>query len=103
MDEQIKIAIIDDEKDMRESISQWLSLSGHKTKTYSKAVDALSDIGSDYRGIVITDIKMPEMDGIEFLKKLMIKDSTIPVIMITGHGDVAMAVKAMHIGAYDFL
>ena len=78
MDEQIKIAIIDDEKDMRESISQWLSLSGHKTKTYSKAVDALSDIGSDYQGIVITDIKMPEMDGIEFLKKLMIKDSTIP-------------------------
>ena len=45
MDEQMKIAIIDDEKDMRESISQWVSLSGHKTKTYSKAVDALSDIG----------------------------------------------------------
>lgn len=103
MDEIIKIAIVDDEKDMRESISQWLSLSGHKTKTYPKAVDALSDIGSDYRGIVITDIKMPEMDGIEFLKKLMIKDSSIPVILITGHGDVAMAVKAMHIGAYDFL
>ena len=103
MDEKMKIAIIDDEKDMRESISQWLSLSGHKTKTYPKAVDALSDIGSDYRGIVITDIKMPEMDGIEFLKKLMIKDSSIPVILITGHGDVAMAVKAMHIGAYDFL
>ena len=41
----MKIAIIDDEKDMRESISQWVSLSGHKTKTYSKAVDALSDIG----------------------------------------------------------
>ncbi|MGA0924420.1 MAG: sigma-54-dependent transcriptional regulator, partial [Lutimaribacter sp.] len=57
----------------------------------------------DYPGIVISDIKMPGMDGIQFLKKLMGNDSTLPVIMITGHGDVPMAVEAMRVGAFDFL
>ncbi|MEM9715367.1 MAG: sigma-54 dependent transcriptional regulator [Pseudomonadota bacterium] len=103
MAEQIKIAIVDDEKDMRDSIGQWLALSGHKTETYASAVDALKVIGADYPGIVISDIKMPNMDGIQFLKKLNSIDSAIPVILITGHGDVAMAVEAMRIGAYDFL
>ena len=103
MAEQIKIAIVDDEKDMRDSIGQWLALSGHKTETYASAADALKVIGPDYPGIVISDIKMPNMDGIQFLKKLQNLDSAIPVILITGHGDVAMAVDAMRIGAYDFL
>ena len=100
---QMKISIVDDEKDMRESITQWLSLSGYTTESFDKASNALKSIGKEHPGIVISDIKMPGMDGIEFLKKLMVKDSTLPVILITGHGDVAMAVEAMHLGAYDFL
>ena len=100
---QMKISIVDDEKDMRESITQWLSLSGYTTESFEKASNALKSIGKEHPGIVISDIKMPGMDGIEFLKKLMIKDSTLPVILITGHGDVGMAVEAMHLGAYDFL
>ena len=60
-------------------------------------------IDSDYPGIVISDIKMPNMDGIQFLRKLMSIDSSLPVILITGHGDVPMAVEAMRIGAFDFL
>lgn len=60
-------------------------------------------MGQDYPGIVISDIKMPGMDGIQLLKKLMGLDSALPVIMITGHGDVPIAVEAMRIGAYDFL
>ncbi|MEO0343508.1 MAG: sigma-54 dependent transcriptional regulator [Pseudomonadota bacterium] len=103
MAEQIKIAIVDDEKDMRDSIGQWLALSGHKTETFASATDALKVIGPDYPGIVISDIKMPNVDGIQFLKKLQNLDNAIPVILITGHGDVAMAVEAMRIGAYDFL
>jgi DNA-binding NtrC family response regulator len=99
----MKISIVDDEKDMRESITQWLSLSGYTTESFEKASNALKSIGKEHPGIVISDIKMPGMDGIEFLKKLMIKDSTLPVILITGHGDVGMAVEAMHLGAYDFL
>ena len=103
MTQAIKIAIVDDEKDMRQSIAQWLALSGFETETFAGAEEALKAIGPDYRGIVISDIKMPGMDGISFLKRLMSQDSMLPVIMITGHGDVPMAVEAMRVGAFDFL
>ena len=103
MSKAMKIAIVDDEKDMRQSISQWLALSGFDTETFASAEDALKGLSPDYPGIVVSDIKMPGMDGMQFLRKLKGVDSTLPVIMITGHGDVPMAVEAMRIGAYDFL
>ncbi|WP_323007670.1 sigma-54 dependent transcriptional regulator [Pseudorhodobacter sp.] len=99
----MKVAIVDDEADMRQSISQWLALSGFETETYASAEEALKTIGADYPGVVVSDIKMPGMDGMAFLKRLMSLDGGLPVIMITGHGDVPMAVEAMRIGAYDFL
>ncbi|MDU8944867.1 sigma-54-dependent transcriptional regulator [Ovoidimarina sediminis] len=103
MAQAMKIAIVDDEKDMRQSISQWLALSGFDTETFSSAEDALKSVGADYPGVVVSDIKMPGMDGMQFLKRLMSVDSGLPVIMITGHGDVPMAVEAMRVGAFDFL
>ncbi|MGB1752498.1 MAG: response regulator, partial [Paracoccaceae bacterium] len=103
MSQAMKIAIVDDERDMRQSISQWLALSGYDTQSFASATDALAAIDVDFPGIVISDIKMPGMDGIQFLRKLMGQDSTLPVILITGHGDVPMAVEAMRIGAFDFL
>ncbi|MGR3320590.1 MAG: sigma-54-dependent transcriptional regulator [Pseudooceanicola sp.] len=103
MQKGMKIAIVDDEQDMRQSISQWLALSGYDTEAFASAEDALKVLGPDYPGIVISDIKMPGMDGMQFLKKIMGSDSALPVIMITGHGDVPMAVEAMRIGAFDFL
>ena len=103
MSDAMKIAIVDDEEDMRQSISQWLSLSGFNTETYSGAEEALKNINADYKGIVVSDIRMPGMDGMSFLKRLMGIDNSLPVIMITGHGDVPMAVEALKIGAYDFL
>ncbi len=99
----MKVAIVDDEADMRQSISQWLALSGFETETYACAEDALKVIGADYPGVIVSDIRMPGMDGMAFLKRLMSLDSGLPVIMITGHGDVPMAVEAMRVGAYDFL
>jgi len=103
MAKPMKIAIVDDEKDMRQSISQWLALSGYETETFASAEDALKGIAPDYPGIVVSDIRMPGMDGMQFLKRLMGADSALPVIMITGHGDVPMAVEAMRVGAFDFL
>jgi DNA-binding NtrC family response regulator len=99
----MKVAIVDDEADMRQSISQWLALSGFDTETYASAEDALKALGPDYPGVIVSDIRMPGMDGMAFLKRLMSLDSGLPVIMITGHGDVPMAVEAMRVGAFDFL
>jgi len=103
MTNAMKVAIVDDEKDMRQSISQWLALSGFDTETFPSAEEALKGLHPDYAGIVVSDIKMPGMDGMQLLKRLKSVDSTLPVIMITGHGDVPMAVEAMRIGAFDFL
>ena len=99
----MKIAIVDDEQDMRQSISQWLALSGFETETFASAEGALKVVGADWPGVVVSDVRMPGMDGMALLKRLMGVDSGLPVIMITGHGDVPMAVEAMRIGAYDFL
>ena len=99
----MKVAIIDDERDMRLSITQWLSLSGYEPESFASAEDALVSIGSNYPGVIVSDIKMPGMDGMQLLKKLMAQDSGLPVILITGHGDVPMAVEAMRLGAFNFL
>lgn len=99
----MKVAIVDDEADMRQSISQWLALSGFDTETFPSAEEALKSIGPEFPGVIVSDIKMPGMDGMAFLKRLMGMDSGLPVILITGHGDVPMAVEAMRVGAYDFL
>ena len=99
----MKVAVVDDELDMRQSISQWLALSGFEADPYQSAVDALPVVTPDFPGAIISDIRMPGMDGMMFLKKIKAIDSSIPVIMITGHGDVPMAVEAMRVGAFDFL
>lgn len=103
MAQTMTVAIVDDEPDMRESISQWLTLSGFRTESYASAEEALKAIGPDWPGVVISDMRMPGMDGMAFLKRLMGQDSGLPVIMITGHGDVPMAVEAMRLGAMDFM
>ncbi|NOR61081.1 MAG: response regulator [Rhodobacteraceae bacterium] len=103
MSDDYKIAIIDDEAHMRDSISQWLELSGFKTLTFENAEVAFAEIGSKFKGIVVSDIRMPGMGGMELLKRLHSTDPSLPVILITGHGDVQMAVEAMQIGAYDFM
>ncbi|MEM9792863.1 MAG: sigma-54-dependent Fis family transcriptional regulator, partial [Pseudomonadota bacterium] len=97
------VAIIDDEADMRGSIAQWLSLSGYEPVSYDSAEAALKGIKADFPGVVISDIRMPGMDGMALLRRFQSIDNALPVILITGHGDVSLAVEAMRIGAYDFI
>ena len=103
MSEQMAVTIVDDKFDVRESLRQWLELSGYTPRTFENAEDALQEIDSDYPGIVITDVMLPGMDGLDFLRRIRMIDPQLPVIMITGFGKVKLAVDAMQLGAYDFL
>ncbi len=101
--EQPLIVLVDDDAAVRKATSQWLTLSGMSVKTFSNAKEALQLITTQINGVVISDIKMPGMDGLEFAKHCAEIDPHLPVILITAHGDIQMAVKAMRDGAYDFI
>ena len=103
MNERSKVAIIDDEADMRESVAQWLQLQGLEPVAFESAELALKALNPDFDGVVISDIRMPGMDGMALLRRLQSIDPGLPVILMTGHGDVPMAVEAMRIGAFDFV
>ncbi|MBN7818289.1 sigma-54-dependent transcriptional regulator [Bowmanella yangjiangensis] len=98
-----QVILIDDEPAILNALKQLLHLEGYQSRTFNQAKDALTAIETNWSGIVITDINMPGMDGIAFLRQALKLDSELPVIMLTGHGDVSTAVEAMRIGAYDFL
>ena len=103
MADKTHVLIVDDEEDMRRSISQFMILSGFESETYDSATQVLPVINTDYDGVIISDIRMPGMDGMELLRRVHSIDANLPVILITGHGDVQMAVEAMRIGAFDFI
>ncbi|WP_419904262.1 sigma-54-dependent Fis family transcriptional regulator [Kiloniella sp.] len=98
------VYLIDDERAIRVSTRQWLELAGHEAvEDFQDARSALEKLDWHYEGIVISDVKMPGMDGLSLLKEVKNIDANIPVVLVTGHGDVSMAVEAMRIGAYDFI
>ncbi|MCB1449861.1 MAG: sigma-54-dependent Fis family transcriptional regulator [Nitratireductor sp.] len=97
------VFLIDDDSDLRHALKQGLELEGHHVTDFAAADDALAHIGRDFTGAIVCDIRMPATDGMTFLLKALAIDPTLPVILITGHGDVPLAVKAMREGAYDFL
>ena len=97
------VFIIDDEKTMRDATRQWLELADFAVQDFSSGAAAFGELDRDFPGVLISDIQMPGMTGIEFQKKVRALDPDIPVILITGHGDIALAVQAMRDGAYDFI
>src|SRR5690606_23750884 len=97
------VAIIDDESHLRESVAQWLQLYGFEPLSFDAAEAALKTLTPDFAGVVLSDIRMPGMDGMALLRRLQSVDPSLPVILMTGHGDVPMAVEAMRIGAFDFV
>lgn len=99
----IEFFVIDDDLSVLTAIKQLLQLEGLSVKSFSRAADVLPVIGQDWPGVVLTDITMPSMSGMELLNRLVKHDADIPVIMLTGHGDISIAVEAMRAGAYDFI
>ena len=98
-----RILLVDDEEDMRLSTAQALDLDGFEIEALPDAQSALDRVGFGFDGIVITDIRMPGMDGLTLMNRIREIDAEIPVILLTGHGDIQLAVRAMREGAHDFI
>lgn len=101
--EQPPVIVIDDEPSICQAIQQWLQLSGFSVQTFTRAADALPMITADFSGVVVSDVRMPDIDGLQLLERVIERDADLPVILMTGHGDVPMAVQALRQGAYDFI
>ncbi|MFJ2984903.1 MULTISPECIES: sigma-54-dependent transcriptional regulator [unclassified Pseudomonas] len=97
------VIVVDDEASIRSAVEQWLNLSGFNVQLFARAEDCLAHLPQHFPGVVISDVRMPGMGGMQLLERLQAADPDLPVILLTGHGDVPMAVEAMRSGAYDFL
>ena len=101
--DQSTVLFVDDETDLREALAQGLELAGHRVEAYPNAEGVLDRVSRDFYGVLVTDIRMPKMDGLALMKAAFDIDTAFSVILITGHGDVPLAVEAMRAGAYDFI
>ncbi|WP_019517647.1 sigma-54-dependent transcriptional regulator [Sphingomonas sp. Mn802worker] len=98
-----RVLLIEDDHALRLATEQALDLAGFAVDAFARAEPALGAIGGDFSGIVVSDIRMPGMDGFQLLARLRMLDPDLPVILVTGHGDVPMAVSALRDGAFDFV
>jgi two-component system C4-dicarboxylate transport response regulator DctD len=98
-----RVLLIDDDAAMRQSTEQALDLAGFGVTVFASADDALGHAGPGFNGVIVSDIRMPGMDGMTLLQRLSEIDAELPVILITGHAEVQLAVEAMRRGAYDFI
>lgn len=103
MEQKRLIHIVDDEDAIRRSASFMLKTSGFDVVAYPSGMAFLKAIGRNAPGCVLLDVRMPEMDGLEVQQALQDRGITMPVIVLTGHGDVTVAVRAMKGGAVDFI
>ena len=97
------VMVVDDESSIRSAVEQWLSLSGFEVQLFSRADECLAQLPAHFPGVILSDVRMPGMTGLDLLAEVQRRDADLPVILLTGHGDVPMAVEAMRDGAYDFL
>jgi FixJ family two-component response regulator len=102
-DSEPRVYIVDDDEAVRESLALLLESMDQNCQSYNSAVDFLDAFDSDMAGCLVLDIRMPGMNGLELQKQLNLQGSILPIIFVTGHGDVPMAVEAMQHGAVDFI
>lgn len=97
------VLFVDDEEHLRLAASQSLDLADVPVEVFAEADTALARVARDFPGILVTDIRMPGMDGLALMQRALEIDPDFPVILITGHGDIELAVRSMQHGAYDFI
>jgi two-component system, LuxR family, response regulator FixJ len=102
MQSEFAVHVIDDDDAARDSLRFLLESAGLTARTYDSASAFLSQLARVEPGCIITDVRMPQISGIELLQRLAAAGVRLPVIVITGHGDIALAVEAMKMGAVDF-
>ncbi|WP_417283112.1 sigma-54-dependent transcriptional regulator [Comamonas sp.] len=103
MNSSLQVLIVEDDADVAMACEQALQLEGLECLCMGSAELALKQLSPDFKGVVVSDIRLPRMSGLELLHALRAMDAELPVILITGHGDISMAVQAMKDGAQDFL
>jgi len=97
------VHIVDDDEAVRDSLQAMLEASGYRAQTWASGIELLQAVPRLEPGCIIADVRMPEMDGLTLLGELRARNVKLPVIVITGHGDVPIAVRAMKSGAIDFI
>jgi two-component system response regulator FixJ len=103
MDAKARVYIIDDDDGVRDSLTVQLEANGYEVASFASAVGFLEAAAKIPLGCVISDVQMPDMDGMELQQRLTEMKLDFPVVIMTGHGDVALAVRAMKAGAVDFI
>src|SRR5688572_902334 len=103
MTEALTVLIVEDDPHVLLGCQQALQLEDIASEGVGSAEEALARIDGDFAGIVVSDIRLPGIDGLQLLAELKRRDPSLPVVLITGHGDIGMAVGAMRDGAYDFI
>jgi len=103
MPDRGRVYVIDDDEAMRDSLNFLLDSANYKVTLFETALAFLDALPSLEFGCVVSDVRMPGLDGIELLKRMKAGNSTFPILIMTGHGDVPLAVEAMKLGAVDFL
>lgn len=97
------VVFVDDDPDLRRATAQMLKLAGFEVRAFDRAEAALAALDEDFEGPVVTDLRMPRMTGLELFERIKALDPEIPVLLVTGHADVELAVAALKDGAYDFI
>ncbi|MCO6051859.1 sigma-54 dependent transcriptional regulator [Mesorhizobium sp. RP14(2022)] len=97
------IAFVDDDAELLAANGQTLALAGYEPQLYSSAEAALAALGPDFPGVVVSDLRMPGTSGLTLFRELKKRDPDLPVILVTGHGDIEMAVASLREGVYDFI
>jgi len=97
------VFVVDDDEDMRSALSNLFRSVGHEVKLFGSAAEFLKDATTDTPGCLVLDVRLPGMGGLDFQNKLASANAHIPIVFITGHGDIPMSVRAMKAGAVDFL
>lgn len=103
MDTEVTVFVVDDDESIRHSLRYLLESVKLKVETFESADHFLQQVNTDQAGCLILDVRMPGMTGMELQEALLARTSTLPIIILTGHGDVPMAVRAMSKGSFDFV